>query len=402
MVQAVVLAAGKSTRTYPLTLTRPKPLLKVMNKPLLEHILDSLIETNIIKEAIIVVGYKKEMIIEYFGNNYRGLPLRYHEQKEQKGTWPAVYEIKDMIDDKFMVLYADNLHSSHDIKRFLYYRYAVSLTQTETPELFGIFAVEDYLVKSVVEKPKQYVGNLASTGILMFDKEVFRFAPTISESGESYLTDMINLLCKEAPVYGLTLEGYWLPTGYPWDLLAANEYFITKMNDSIIEGEVEEGVVIKGNVHIGKGTLVKAPGRIEGPVIIGNNSVIGPGFYLRPGTTIGNNCHIGPAEIKNSIIMDNTKIKHDSYFGDSILGEYVNIGAGTRVADTINDNEKVEVRSKVNGKLISTGRIKFGTVIGDHAKTGINNSIKPGRKIWPYVNLDSGMVVNDDVIPEEQ
>ena len=400
MVQAVILAAGKSTRTYPLTLTRPKSLLPIMNRLLLEHILDSLIDTGKINEAIIVTGYKGEMIKDYFKGKYKSLSLKYQEQEEQLGTWDAVYKVKDLIENRFVVLYGDNLHSSHDIKHCLDYTYAVSLIETETPELFGIAKMDNYLIKDFVEKPKEYVGNLASSGILVFDKDVFKYNPFFSGTGEAYLTDMVNLLCREKPVYGIRLNGYWLPVGYPWDLLAANEFFINKINTTVIGGIVENGVKIVGDVHIGKGTLVKAPTRIEGPVVIGENCVIGPGF-IRAGTTIGNNCIIGCPEIKNSIIMNNTKIKHHGYIGDSILGENVNIGAGTVAADSLNDDPPQIVRSTVNGMLISTGRTKFGTVIGDGAKTGVNTSIKPGRKIWPGMKLDANLTIHKDIMEEK-
>lgn len=398
MIQAIILAAGKSTRTYPLTLTRPKPLLPILNRPLLEHILDSLIDTGKIDEAIIVTGYKGEMIKDYFKGNYKSLKLKYYEQERQLGTWDAVYKLKDLIENRFVVLYGDNLHSSHDIKLCLDYTYSISLIETETPEIFGIAKMDNYLVKEFVEKPKEYVGNLASSGILVFDKYIFKYDPFFSESGEAYLTDMVNLLCKEKPVYGIKLNGYWLPVGYPWDLLAANEFFIRKINTTVIEGTVEEGVKIAGDVHIGKGTLVKAPMRIEGPVIIGDNCIIGPGGPIRAGTTIGNNCVIGGSEIKNSIIMGYTKIKHQGYIGDSILGEKVNIGAGTVAADSLNKDPPEIVRSMVNGKLIPTGRTKFGTVIGDEAKTVINTSIMPGRKIWPGAKSKPGIVVNEDIL----
>ncbi len=102
-MQAIILAGGKSTRTYPLTLTKPKPLLKILNKTILGHLLDQLAECNV-EEAIIIVGYKKEMIIERFGNEYKGIRLAYVEQKEQLGTMHAVLLAKHLIKDRFMVM----------------------------------------------------------------------------------------------------------------------------------------------------------------------------------------------------------------------------------------------------------------------------------------------------------
>src|SRR4030043_872326 len=128
MRQAVILAAGKSTRCYPLTLTRPKVLLKVANKTLIEHNLEQL--NGIVGEVIIVIGYKKEMIKRLIGNKYKKINIKYVEQKQQLGTANALLQTKDLIKSNFVVLYGDDLYFKEDIKQFANEGYALLAAKT--------------------------------------------------------------------------------------------------------------------------------------------------------------------------------------------------------------------------------------------------------------------------------
>ena len=401
-MQAVILAAGKSTRTYPLTLTKPKPLLKILNKPILAHLLDAMVECGV-EETIVVVGYKKEMLINYFGDSYKGMKLIYAEQRlgedgQQLGTLHALHEVKHLLKDRFYVLYGDDLLHADDLKESAKHKYSLILMETKTPERFGIAQIdENGFLADIVEKPKQFIGNLASVGGFMFDKKIFDYPLEKNEGQkEYYIPDMLKKLCKKEKVMPLIIKKYWLPTGYPWDLLNASEVMIKEIKESKIEGTVEDGAVIKGIAVIGKGTVVKAGSYIEGTVVIGENCVIGPNCYLRSGTVIGNNCKIGNAvEIKNSIIMDNTHVGHLSYVGDSVIGDSVNFGAGTITANLRHDDGNV--KSSYNGILVDSGRRKLGAIIADNVHTGIHTSIYPGRKIFPNKATMPGEVVKKDI-----
>lgn len=183
---------------------------------------------------------------------------------------------------------------------------------------------------------------------------------------------------------------------YPWDLLAVNEQLLSAISENLIAGTVREGVTIDGLVEIGQGSVLLPGVYIEGNIIIGKNCKIGPNCYLRGNTSIGNNCHIGQAvEIKNSILMDNVSAGHLSYIGDSIIGANSNFGAGTITANFRHDGKNH--RSEVNGKIIDTGRRKFGTIFGDDVHTGIHTSIYPGRKIWPGLHTLPGDIVKKDI-----
>ncbi len=185
------------------------------------------------------------------------------------------------------------------------------------------------------------------------------------------------------------------PIKYPWDLLEANE-FLLKDIKSKSEGEIDKNTTIKGNLIVGKNTKILPGVYIEGNVIIGENCDIGPNCYIRGSTSIGNNCKVGQAvEIKNSILMDGSKVPHLSYVGDSVIGENANLGAGTIIANLRHDNQNV--KSEVKGELLDSGRRKFGAIIGDNVHIGINTSILPGRKIWPGLTTAPGEIVKRDI-----
>jgi bifunctional UDP-N-acetylglucosamine pyrophosphorylase/glucosamine-1-phosphate N-acetyltransferase len=183
---------------------------------------------------------------------------------------------------------------------------------------------------------------------------------------------------------------------YPWDLLRVNEQLVGALREGRIEGEVSARAAIEGRVRVGKGTRVLPGVFIEGNVVIGRDCRIGPNCYLRGNTSIGDRCRVGQAvEIKNSIVMSGTRICHLSYCGDSIVGENVNLGAGTITANVRHDG--AVHRSPVGGRLVNTGRIKFGAVIGDDVHTGIHTGIYPGRKLWPGTWTRPGDIVRRDL-----
>lgn len=393
--QAVILAAGKSTRTYPLTITRPKPLLKVANRTILEHNLEQL--DGIVEEVVIVIGFEGERILKQIGEHFRHIKIRYVQQTEQLGTAHALQQAKALINDGFILLNGDDIYSKDDIKKCLEHRYAILASKVIDFQNFGILELkEENRLSKIIEKPSQYISNLANTGLYILDESIFNFIARLKKTDEElFVTDAVNLLAENEHVIVVPVSDYWFPIAHSWNLLDANEFLLKRISLEI-NGIVEQNVTLKGPVGIGKNSIIKNGTYIEGPVIVGDNCQIGPNSYVRGATAIGNNCRIGNAvEIKNSIIMDSTIIGHLSYVGDSIIGEHVNLGAGTITANLRHDSEPV--KSIVNGKLISTGKRKFGVVIGDNAKTGINTSIYPGRKIWPNKVTLPGEVVRKDV-----
>ncbi|MBI5093699.1 MAG: NTP transferase domain-containing protein [Candidatus Hydrogenedentes bacterium] len=397
-MQAIIMAAGKSTRTYPLTLTRPKPLLKVMNKTILEHQLDAL--EGVINSAVLVVGYKQEMIRETYGDRYRDIALRYVPQVEQLGTGHAVLQCADQIDGPFLAMNGDDLYAAEDLRNLANAEQAALVKTVPDPRLYGIYEVaDDDRVVRLVEKPKEVFSNLANIGAYKFTPEVFDILRTTkpSERGEIEITSAIQTLAERGDFRVVKVAGYWLPIGYPWHLLDANEYLIKTQLKPAILGDVFAGAHLTGPIFVGTGAKVRPGAVIDGPVYIGEGSDIGPNCWLRPGATIGNHCRVGQGvEIKNSILFDYTAVPHLSYVGDSVLGEHVNFGCGTITANFRHDG--MNHRSMVKGELIDTGRRKLGAIVGDYVHTGIHTSIYPGRKLWPHTSTLPGQVVQRDLM----
>jgi bifunctional UDP-N-acetylglucosamine pyrophosphorylase/glucosamine-1-phosphate N-acetyltransferase len=394
-MQAVILAAGKSTRTYPLTLTKPKSLIKITGKTILEHQLDCL--EGIVREVVIVVGYKKEMIMDFLKNKKYTFEIKFVEQKEQLGTGHAIQQAKDLLKDRFIVMNGDDIYHKGEIERCIKHDSCVLVKEVDDISPFGAVITENNLVKEIVEKPKEQISKYANIGLYVFNKKIFDFTLNKTERDEYEITDYVNSLAKTDKISFEIVKNYWLPVGYFQHILEANEFFLKQLKQSEIKGELEPHAIIKGNVKIGEGTLIRSGSYIEGPVVIGKNCDIGPNCYIRPCTSIGDNCRVGNAvEIKNCVIGDNVKIGHLSYFGDSILGDNINVGGGTIVANLRHDNQNI--KTYVKGRLEDTGRRKFGTVIADNVKLGVKTLIYPGRKIWPNKTTLPGEIVKNDLM----
>jgi len=399
-MQAVVLVAGKSTRTYPLTLTRPKPLLPIAGKSVIELLLEQL--EGLVDEVILVVGYRKEMIQEVLGNKWNRLKITYVEQKEQKGTGHAVLVAEPFIKDRFIAMNGDDIYDRIDIEQLIKYQYAALVRYEEDTAQFGVYHVdENNRVLNLIEKPKEFVGNLTNIGCYLFDRSIFdiiRNTP-LSIRGEIEITSSVLALAKQTEFYVHPIQGFWFANGFPWSLLTSQTFFMNRWKKSAVKGMIEDNVRLNGAVSIGENTVVKSGTYIEGPVSIGTSCTIGPNAYVRGCTTIGDNCTIGHSvEIKNSIIMDQTKICHLSYVGDSVIGQGVNLGAGFISANVRHDGKSI--LSLVKGKLYDTNLNKLGAIIADGVKTGVNTVTYPGRKIWPGKQTQIGQIVKYDITDE--
>jgi UDP-N-acetylglucosamine diphosphorylase/glucosamine-1-phosphate N-acetyltransferase len=409
-VKAVVLAAGEGVRLQPITLTRPKHLISVGGKPILEHCLNA-IKACGISEFVIVVHYMAEAIRKYFGSGERlGIKIEYAYQKGVLGTGNAVSVAEPYVDGDFLLVYGDLLFTAEALKKVLETHSrkkpsaTLSVVRIERPEDYGIVELKDEgRVKRIIEKPSREEAptNLANAGLYFFSPEIFEKVKRISVSsrGEWEITDAIELLIKEEkPVFATEIpRDEWFDIGRPWDLLEANCWALTRMEHNIL-GNVEEGAHIIGPVTVAETARIRSGAYVEGPAYIGEYSDVGPNCYIRPCTSIGRNVRIGNAcEIKNSIIMDGVHIGHLSYVGDSIIGENCNLGAGTITANYRFDAGTIKMM--VKDRLVDTSRTKLGAVLGDNVKTGINALLMPGVKIGNNCWIGPNVVVYRDVPP---
>ena len=391
-MRAVILAAGEGTRMRPLTENRPKVMLPIANKPMLERVIDEVKQAGI-RDITLIVGYKKESVKDYFGDGSKfGVNIDYITQEKQMGTGHAFGMASKVCEDRFIALNGDILVSSGHLKKLMKRTDDAVITVKSVADArpYGVIETSGEKVTRIVEKSPQPPTDLANAGIYLFNPVIFEAIreTKLSPREEIEITDSIQLLIDSGNSVGYEpLEEEWLDIGKPWELLTANELALKNLKGNI-EGEVEPNATLKGEVSVGKGTIVRNGAYIVGPVIIGENCDIGPNCFIRPSTSIGNKAHIGNAvEVKNSIIMDDTKIGHLSYVGDSVIGSKCNFGAGTKIANLRLDEKTISVI--VKGLKTDSGRRKLGCIMGDGVHTGIGSLInvgtviEAGAAIWP-------------------
>lgn len=399
MVQCVILAAGEGKRMRPLTGSRPKVMLPVANKPMLDHLICAVRDAGI-SDFVLVVGYEEAAVRHYFGDGSGfGVKIQYVTQKRQRGTGDAVMSTRSYLHGRFLLLNGDMILSGADIRSMLSSPApSIGVCPSDHPQDFGVVTVEDGRVTALEEKTDSPRSNLINAGIYFFDLDIFSHLDLITPSprGELELTDALLPYISALSLTAITLSS-WSDLGSPWDLLNANEVLLESLT-GLCDGEVEEGVILKGQVSIGKGTVIKAGTYIEGPCIIGENCRIGPHTYIRGSTAIGDNCHIGhSSELKNTIVMSNTNIPHFNYVGDSVIASGCNFGAGTKIANLRHDKAAVHIGG------INTRRKKLGAIIGDDVLFGINCSVNVGAvignrcRISPHTFVE-GIISDDSVV----
>lgn len=409
-MQAVILTAGEGTRMRPLTLTRPKTMLPVGGKPILQYNVEALRDAGI-TEILLIVGYHEEMVKEHFENGAKlGVQINYITQKERLGTAHAIGHCQEFIKEDFVVLNGDIILDP-ELLRELIENYQASspdtmmvLTEVEDPSPFGVVEIKNGQITNIVEKPNpgEAPSNLINTGIYVFNQDILsKIEKTeLSPRGEYEITDSLQMQIDEGKsIKGFITHKKWIDVGRPWELLEINEEFLANMGEKI-EGHIEKGVNIEGNIVLGKNSVIHSGTYIQGPVYIGEDCDIGPNSYLRSNTYLGNHVSVGNAvEIKNSIIMDHTNVNHLTYVGDSVIGSNCNLAAGTNIANLRFDDGNVKMNVK-EGR-VDTGRRKLGVVFGDGVKTGINSSFNPGVKVGINSAIGSGAIIYQDIDSEK-
>lgn len=410
-MKAVILAAGRGTRLHPITLTRPKHLVPVGGKPIVDHTLDALKSLGI-NEVVLVVNYSAEQLKRHLGDGGKyGMKFEYSYQKDLLGTAHAANFAEPYVTDDFLLIYGDWMMTPEEIEKVIKIHErekpaaTMGVVPVDDPSHYGVVRVEDSQVKAILEKPDREKAptNLVNVGIYVFSMKIFDAISRTEKSqrGEFELTDAISILisekCKILAVQLSNMEV--LDVGLIWDLLEANKWALEKTRPKI-HGDIEDSAHLIGPVIVEENARIRSGAYIEGPVFIGEGSDIGPNCFIRPYTSIGKHVRIGNAcEIKNSIILDKTHIGHLSYFGDSIIGENCNFGAGTVIANFRFNGQPVKMH--VKNSVSDTGRRKLGVVVGDDTKTGVNVSIMPGVKLGNNSWIGPNVLVYRDIPPNK-
>ncbi|MEN2999890.1 MAG: bifunctional sugar-1-phosphate nucleotidylyltransferase/acetyltransferase [Acidilobaceae archaeon] len=399
MKALVLLAAGKGERLRPLSETRPKPLMPVLGEPLLCRHLRLAREQADFDRVIVVTSYMKEELERALRSCGGGELV---DQGGELGTGHAIARAMEHGGPgEYTIIYSDvfMLREGYELLSRLPSP-SLLVAEVDKPWEYGAVEVKEGELQRVREKPGEGEGisNLVFAGALRLDYEVLEVLKALKPSprGEYEVTDALNELARRESVSAGSLGRGWRDVGRPWDLLLVNSMALDRELREEVRGEVSPRAVLEGKVYVEEGAEVKAFAVIEGPAFIGRGAKVGPHSHIRPYTVVLEGAHVGAfAQVKGSLIMEGSKAPHLNYVGDSVVGEHVNLGAGTITANLRFDDEPVKVN--VKGKRVSSDLRKLGAFIGGYAKTGINVSIMPGVKIGSYAWIWPGCVVNRDV-----
>jgi UDP-N-acetylglucosamine diphosphorylase/glucosamine-1-phosphate N-acetyltransferase len=374
MKQAVILAAGEGQRLRPFTVNRPKAMLSIADKPILQFIIESL-SLNGIRDVVLVVGYRKEQVYDYLGSGeHFGVKITYVDQTSQLGTAHALMQVKDAVEDEFLVLSGDNLIEASTIADFVQVRpEALLVKRVGDPFRYGVVNIEGGEVQDIVEKPKEAKSNLVNTGIYAFTRDIFKFTESVLDIPDA----LNNMIAEGYTINALETGGTWLDIVYPWDIISLNNAVLSSIEVSL-GGTIEAGVSVRGKVVVGKDSLVRSGSCIYGPAVIGSGCDIGPQVCILPATSIGDNVVISSfTEIKNSVIGDDVNIGPGSIISDSVIdkgcvlqGRFTALGGQSEV--------------RVNGE---SPEINVGVIMGEecHVESGV--TAQPGAIVGNYCQV---------------
>ena len=378
MKQAVILAAGEGSRLRPFTANKPKVMLSLAGKPILQYVVEALAQ-NGIRNLVLVVGYRREQVFDYMGSGEQfGVNITYVTQEKRLGTAHALAQAKELVEDKFLVLSGDKLIEADTIAQFVAVKTEAVLAkrvEDPSPKRYGVLTIENGTVKNIVEKPGEVESNLVSTRIYALSKEIFDFLEP-----ELMISDALNSMAAQGKrVYAHETDGPWLDVVYPWDILSLNSLVLHQIKASL-GGTIERGVYLKGQVSVGKDTVIRSNSSIIGPVVIGDGCDIGPNVCILPATCIGDNVIISPfSEVRNSVI-----------------GSDVNAGSGCTIQDSVIDKGCVikgrftacssEAEVQVDSERHS---VVVGAMLGEGCKIGSSVVAQPGVIVGNYSEVQA-------------
>lgn len=400
-IQAVILAAGESSRFYPFN-DLHKSMVKVLGKPILEHTINGLKKEDITQ--IVLVTGKNSAIKDYFGDGKKlGVSIDYVVQPKPLGMGNALLLAEKKLKGNFLLLNAHRIDVDKFVNSLLKkqlkdnIKAVLLVKQKENTQIHGVIKFEQDKVLDVVEKPKkgEEPSNLCVVGIYLLPYDFLR---TLKDTpSEHYqLEKAITAYTKKENVSFAETKDELITLRYPWDILGIKNYLLKNIKNYVGKNvNIAKSAEISGEVFIGDNVSIMEKAVIKGPAFIGNNVFIGNNAILRGGVDIEENAVVGAnMEIKNSILMQDSTT-HSGYIGDSVIGENCKIAAGFFTANVRLDRQFVKVF--VKGEKIDTGLKFFGAIIGSNADIGIRASTMPGVIIGRNVTIGPSTVVMENI-----
>jgi mannose-1-phosphate guanylyltransferase / phosphomannomutase len=377
-VKAVVMAGGEGTRLRPLTSNQPKPMVPVVGKPCMEHIVE-LLRTHGFEDVVVTVAFLPQAIRSYFGDGESmGMRIEYSVEESPLGTAGSVRLAAGKLDDTFLVISGDAL-CDIDLTRLIEFHkereasVTIGLKSVENPLEFGIVVTDsEGRVERFLEKPSwgQVFSDTINTGIYVLEPEVLNHVPT--DRPYDFSKELFPLLLEMGrPIYGLPLEGYWQDIG---DL---DQY--RQANFDALDGRVRlsiPGVRLRGNVFAGEGVEFDLDA-VEGPAYIGNYCRIAPEATVAPYSVLGNSVTLRDgARTSRAVIDSSTHIGTSSIVEGAVIGRNCNLRGHVRIHE--------------------------GVAIGDEVTIGAEAVVMPGVRIYPYKEVESGAHIHESLIWESR
>ncbi|MFE3199601.1 sugar phosphate nucleotidyltransferase [Embleya sp. NPDC055664] len=379
-MKAVVMAGGEGTRLRPMTSSMPKPLLPVVNRPIMEHVL-RLLKRHGLSETVVTVQFLASLVRNYFGDGEElGMSLTYANEETPLGTAGSVKNAEEALkDDTFLVISGDAL-TDFDLTALVEYHRAkgalvtVCLTRVPDPLEFGITIIDDEgRVDRFLEKPTwgQVFSDTVNTGIYVMEPEVFDYVAagvSVDWSG-----DVFPKLLKEGkPIYGYVAEGYWEDVGTHESYLKAQADVLTGKVDVDIDGfELSPGVWVAEGAEVDREAILK------GPLYIGDYAKVEGGVELREHTVLGSN----------------VVVKRGAFLHKAVVHDNVYVGPQTNLRGCVIGK---------NTDVMRAARIEEGAVIGDECLIEEESLVAGDVRIYPFKTIEAGAVVNTSVIWESR
>ncbi len=402
-MQAVIIAAGESSRFWPLN-NKHKSQIKLCGKSLVYWTIRGIAEQGI-KDIVLVIRpnslLKDELtsIVEDLG-----VKLSFAIQEKPMGTGNAVSLAEEYITEPFFVFWPYKIIAGQLIREIINLlektKAEVVLTgsPTSTPWDFGVLRMEGESVAEIVENPKkgEEPSNIKVPSPYFLQPDFFAYYRKIKNHHPKDFIDALNLYIKDKKT-SLFLWEKGIPVlKYPWQLLELSQIKLNDMADYISPtAKIGENVIISGKVFIGDDALIGTGTVIKGPCFIGENCKIGVNNVLRGPVNLEKGVVTGAsAELKNCVIQEGTHL-HSGYFGDSVIGENCRFGAGFITANRRIDRQNIF--SLVKGEKVNTELTSLGVMIGDNVRFGIHSGTMPGVLIGSDCLVGPGTLVFDNM-----
>ena len=376
-MKAVIMAGGEGTRLRPLTSNQPKPMVTIVNKTTLEHIIE-LVKKHGITDIVVTLQFLPQQIKHYFGEGFdMGVNLKYSIEESPLGTAGSVKNAEGYLDETFIVISGDaltdiDLSQVIDFHRRKKALVTVALKQVENPLEYGVVITDDNKkIVRFLEKPTwgDVFSDTINTGIYVLEPKIFEYIP--KDKPFDFSQDLFPLLLKKGlPLYGCVVKGYWCDIG-------GLEQYMLAQHD-FLKGKVKldpPGIKMLKDIWVGEGAYIHPLAKLTGPLIIGDYARIEADAKVGKYSVIGNNVRVATkARVDRAVVGENSYIGPNANLNYCVVGKNCDVKAGARLAERV--------------------------VVGDECVIGINAVINHDVKIYPFKTIDAGAIINKSIIWE--